>query len=891
MEDCVICGTGQEVFVVGSCNHPVCLRCSARLRKLAKSTLCPVCREDLPQVVATKSGRDFSSFKDLNSLPGNRDLGIRFEDRSLRSNFSVLFEARCNVCGDRRQPDPSFAVLKDHMRREHEQFSCDICEDNLMLYPEERRFYSRASLARHRRVGDGDDEESGTSHRGHPECGFCCQRYFDQDTLYEHLRRKHFWCHICERQNKQLYFADYEGVRDHFAEAHYLCTLDHCASAKFTNVFANKLDLQAHNAKEHSGAKSRSEARQMRQVDVTSLFAYPTAGGGASPDCLDDGATGRSGGRRQPGNHRRHAAEAREDGRHAAASSARNPATEEEELRLGVAMSLSLENGHAASTTGASAQSRKKGKARGSAKSGRNSAAAASAVVEVPAGSSMGMSAMEEHDRSAVQSRAVSSTADFPSLGSAPSADVVPESYAHQRYSPPATRSAGETSAGEASAAETWGSSARPGRDDFPSLSESAAAPTTSAAAGGYSSRLAGPNIPAPAAAANKRAVKGPPPGLQQSKQEEFPSLSSSKPVSSSSSRLQEEFPSLLPKSRAPARTQNSAPPPGFAAVARQSQAATDTSLSGSIAASAPEWTVKKASKKKPGATAGNVTSTTLANGYGVSNTGVSSTTTTATTATPSAAVTASSRPPPGLRPPEHTSTSTDMVGQSTKQSRKRKTSPKSTHQDQPAVATSVAASTAAAKPTSVYNSNDIPAMSKEEFRNLIKLTVCFNETMYSAFTNACGRFYNGDMSASEYYEVIENIFHSNLSEILRPLLAQLPEDKRQALLAAKHDVRATRVGQAQVTAARPARKKPSAWTATSPAAAAPSMAAEAMPTTRQAIGNDFPTLGQGEAVRTTGNGSTSASGGQSSRSADDFPALSSAQAPSRMLSGSWAKR
>ena len=49
-------------------------------------------------------------------------------------------------------------------------------------------------LAQHRRVGDPEDK----SHKGHPLCKFCEERYLDNDELVRHLRKDHFFCHFCD---------------------------------------------------------------------------------------------------------------------------------------------------------------------------------------------------------------------------------------------------------------------------------------------------------------------------------------------------------------------------------------------------------------------------------------------------------------------------------------------------------------------------------------------------------------------------------------------------------------------------------------------------------------------------------------------------------------------
>lgn len=72
----------------------------------------------------------------------------------------------------------------------------------LQIFTRERRAYTRAELAQHRRKGDTDD----TSHRGHPLCQFCDVRYMDSDELYRHLRKDHFYCHFCDADGLHQYY-------------------------------------------------------------------------------------------------------------------------------------------------------------------------------------------------------------------------------------------------------------------------------------------------------------------------------------------------------------------------------------------------------------------------------------------------------------------------------------------------------------------------------------------------------------------------------------------------------------------------------------------------------------------------------------------------------------
>ncbi|XP_069762649.1 E3 ubiquitin-protein ligase ZNF598 isoform X2 [Narcine bancroftii] len=153
------------------------------------------------------------------------------------------------------------------MRKQHEMFSCKLCARHLQIFSYERKWYSRKDLARHRIHGDPDD----TSHRGHPLCKFCDDRYLDNDELLKHLRRDHYFCHFCDSDGAQEYYSDYDYLRDHFREKHYLCEEGNCNTEQFTHAFRSEIDYKAHKAASHS--KSRAEARQNRQIDLQFNYA------------------------------------------------------------------------------------------------------------------------------------------------------------------------------------------------------------------------------------------------------------------------------------------------------------------------------------------------------------------------------------------------------------------------------------------------------------------------------------------------------------------------------------------------------------------------------------------------------------------------------------------
>ncbi|NXI35888.1 ZN598 ligase, partial [Galbula dea] len=262
---CVLCCGELEVVALGRCDHPICYRCSVRMRALCGVRYCAVCREELGQVVF---GRKLSSFSAvaLHQLQHEKKYDIYFTDGEVYALYRKLLQHECSLCPDLK-PFNTFADLEQHMRKQHELFCCKLCVKHLKIFTHERKWYSRKDLARHRIHGDPDD----TSHRGHPLCKFCDERYLDNDELLKHLRRDHYFCHFCDSDGAQEYYSDYEYLREHFREKHFLCEEGRCSTEQFTHAFRTEIDYKAHKTACHS--KSRAEARQNRQIDLQFSYA------------------------------------------------------------------------------------------------------------------------------------------------------------------------------------------------------------------------------------------------------------------------------------------------------------------------------------------------------------------------------------------------------------------------------------------------------------------------------------------------------------------------------------------------------------------------------------------------------------------------------------------
>lgn len=162
------------------------------------------------------------------------------------------------------------------------------------IFSKERRCYTRSNLTQHRRKGDPDDK----SHKGHPLCEFCDQRYMDNDELFRHLRRDHLYCHFCDADGFHHYYNSYSDLRDHFRQEHYLCEEGTCLEEMFTGVFRTDIDLKAHKACTHGKHLGKAAAKQARTLELE--FTLAPRGENRNSRRISSGAgvgsTGSSGG-------------------------------------------------------------------------------------------------------------------------------------------------------------------------------------------------------------------------------------------------------------------------------------------------------------------------------------------------------------------------------------------------------------------------------------------------------------------------------------------------------------------------------------------------------------------------------------------------------------------
>ncbi|KAK2754232.1 hypothetical protein FQN54_007111 [Arachnomyces sp. PD_36] len=277
-EVCFICASNVAHTSVSPCNHRTCHICALRLRALYKAKTCAHCRTESNFVIFTDDpARKFEDFSESDFVRSDDNLGIKYERDEIFEDTVLLLRYNC--------PDEDCDVaclgwpdLHRHVKSKHGKVMCDLCTRYKKVFTHEHDLFSPSELRKHEKFGDdnpGAIDQSGF--KGHPECGFCRQRFYGDDELYAHCRDKHERCHICDRagpSRQQQYYVNYDALEEHFNKDHFVCLEKECLEKKFV-VFESQMDLKAHQLESHPSGLSKDVRRDARVVDISS-FDYRT---------------------------------------------------------------------------------------------------------------------------------------------------------------------------------------------------------------------------------------------------------------------------------------------------------------------------------------------------------------------------------------------------------------------------------------------------------------------------------------------------------------------------------------------------------------------------------------------------------------------------------------
>jgi hypothetical protein len=271
-EVCFICASPVVHQSVAPCNHRTCHICSLRLRALYKTKTCAHCRSSAEEVIFTDdANKRYEDYSQAELAQVDDNLGIHYESQEIFEDTILLLRYNC--------PDAScdaaclgWPDLHRHVKSVHQKQMCDLCTRNKKVFTHEHELFTKPELQRHEKYGDdvpGADNQSGF--KGHPECGFCRQRFYGDDDLFSHCRDRHERCHLCDRRDggrKPQYYVDYNALEVHFRKDHFVCPDQECLEKKFV-VFDSDMDLKAHQLEAHPNGLTKDARRDARRVDIS----------------------------------------------------------------------------------------------------------------------------------------------------------------------------------------------------------------------------------------------------------------------------------------------------------------------------------------------------------------------------------------------------------------------------------------------------------------------------------------------------------------------------------------------------------------------------------------------------------------------------------------------
>ncbi|KAH8731400.1 hypothetical protein GQ44DRAFT_604106 [Phaeosphaeriaceae sp. PMI808] len=275
-EVCFICASPVQHTAVSPCNHRTCHICSIRMRALYKTKACAHCRAESDHVILTDSvEKNYEDFTVADFFQSNDSLGIHFENLQVFEDTRLLLQYNCPE-GDCDVACLGWPDLHRHVKTAHGKVMCDLCTRNKKVFTHEHELFTHPELRKHQKFGDdnpGAIDQSGF--KGHPECGFCRERFYGDDELFTHCRDKHERCHICDRRDgsrQQQYFVNYDSLEVHFRKDHFLCPDGECLEKKFV-VFDSEMDLKAHQIETHPNGLTKDALKDARRVDMSG-FQY-----------------------------------------------------------------------------------------------------------------------------------------------------------------------------------------------------------------------------------------------------------------------------------------------------------------------------------------------------------------------------------------------------------------------------------------------------------------------------------------------------------------------------------------------------------------------------------------------------------------------------------------
>jgi hypothetical protein len=275
---CLLCCEPMNVVSFGECNHRAsCEKCCLRLRMCYNNMDCPMCKQELREIVLAPCRANippFNAYKKDASLSSRitKQLGpgvvmvdsyheIPGASRLLQQLLNMV-KIQCPLCYNTVSEKKSSRIknntqLIEHIKSQHRNaYICKMClEEGRVFTIDQEIFSSRAALQQHTKAS-------------HPVCRFCNKKsFYDSDALWYHLIQHHFRCQLCDQESDGKADAWYRNAAElqlHLANDHFACENEQCRACLV--AFTSLEELQRHHLDHHSGRMRRWDQSQSRPL-------------------------------------------------------------------------------------------------------------------------------------------------------------------------------------------------------------------------------------------------------------------------------------------------------------------------------------------------------------------------------------------------------------------------------------------------------------------------------------------------------------------------------------------------------------------------------------------------------------------------------------------------
>ena len=196
-----------------------------------------MCKAPVSALIIAANFKDFSEFP-LAKLKQNKSLDVYYDSAETHQSCVLFMGYQCPLT-ECQAICNGWKDLKQHVKT-HSLGFCSICTSFKKVFPKEQVLYSAEDLQPHIKPKDGNNDG------GHPKCQFCNTLFYGLDELYDHCKKLHEQCFVCQQNGKRFqYYKNYALLEAHFQSDHFYCTDKECLEKKFV-VFGTQIDYEAH---------------------------------------------------------------------------------------------------------------------------------------------------------------------------------------------------------------------------------------------------------------------------------------------------------------------------------------------------------------------------------------------------------------------------------------------------------------------------------------------------------------------------------------------------------------------------------------------------------------------------------------------------------------------